>query len=42
MRESGSTNVGLFLNDKGTSPVLKTLDQKKQGGLIENFLRSLT
>lgn len=42
MRESGSTNVGLFLNDKGTSPVLKTLDQKKQGGSIENFLRSLT
>ena len=34
MRESGVTNIGLFLNDKGTSPVLKTLDQKFKGGRV--------
>ena len=36
MREADTTNIGIFLNDKGTSPILKTLDQKKQGGSIKD------
>ena len=34
MRESDTTNIGIFLNDEGTSSVLKTLDQKFKGGRI--------
>jgi hypothetical protein len=43
LNKINNKNIGVFLDQtKGGSKVLKSIFEKKHGGSIENFLRSLT